>query len=246
MVSENHPSGTRHSDSHSRVDSQPRPSADWSVRFRDLSGAHVDTFQGDSPLLVTRGIWSSEIRDRGAIVELVTDTPGLDLEIVVDRYAYRETTTAANTVTSPSVIDVTKAPLDVQTWAEPVARLRFIQENRQFTCTGVLVRPTLVLTAGYCATTRDAALSAIADFGFDSALTTPKSFRVTKLEAVSPALDYALLRLGTAPDGFKPATLKDAASSVGEPLVIIHHLNGSWKQASIDCQVSGSPTGAHC
>jgi hypothetical protein len=217
---------------------KPLPTPDWAIRIRDLAGRHVDTFQGNSPLLSTRDVWSSEIADRGAIVELLADIEGIDPAIVVDAYAYR--TRAKSSAGPVTLIPIVKAAYDVQAMAEPIARLRFIDEGQQYTCTGFLVHRTLMMTAGSCVRSDAAALSMIADFGLDNERAKPRSFRVKKIEVSNPSLDYAVLRLADAPDGFNPATLSDGRAEIGQRVLVIQHVGGGAKQVSGECKVANA------
>ena len=223
---------------HVRVRNGP-PSGRWRVCFRDLGGRQVDDcLAGDSPALSSGGTWSGEIPGSGGIVELVADTSAAGLQIEVDRYLYRAVSPppTPNPGTA-SVVPITKAAPDIRKWGRSVARLRFISEGRQFTCSAFLVGRDLLLTAQFCAPNADAAATALADFGFDAADATPTTVRISRLESASEAVDYALLRLAQAPDGFGPATLIADEITVGMPLVVIHHPAGGPKQASIECDV---------
>jgi V8-like Glu-specific endopeptidase len=210
------------------------PTPDWAIRIRDLEGRHIDTFQGNSPLLAAGEVWSREIAGTGAIVELVADVEGVAPQIEVNRYAFRVGVKPSLPLT---FIPIAAAPFDIQTWAEPIVRLRFIEEGQQFTCSGFLVHRTLIMTAEFCAKTDSAALSMIADFGFDGERAKPKSLRVKSIEAHSESLGYALVRLADAPDGFGPATLSEADAVVDQQIVVIQHPGGGPKQVSGDCTV---------
>src|SRR6266568_3483206 len=216
-----------------------RPAADWRIRFRDLSGREIESFPGGSPLLASGGIWSGEIPGRGAEIELVTDTNAQGLEIAVDRYAYRVISAILMSISGVDQrIPIGKAPAAVQGWAGPIARLSFISGGEQYVCTGFLLTRDLLLTNEHCLGTNEAALSALAEFGFDSLAATPTTFRVSKLEAVDSPLDYALVRLVKAPTGFGRVTLGSVTVTDGQALVIIEHPAGEYKQASIDdCKV---------
>src|SRR5262245_9105421 len=146
-----------------------RPAADWRIRIRDLSGQEVESWVGGSPLLATGGIWSGEVRGRGAEIELVTDTDAQGLEIAVDQYAFRVISGVPQSITGlDQRIPILRAPQDVRSWAPPIARLSFVRDGDQFVCTGFLVTPTLLLTNEHCLGTEPAALSALVEFGFDT------------------------------------------------------------------------------
>jgi V8-like Glu-specific endopeptidase len=216
-----------------------RPAADWRIRIRDLAGQEVETWVGGSAPLTSSGFWSGEVRGRGAEVELVTDTDAQGLEIAIDQYAFRVISGFAQSITGlDQRIPIRRAPQDVRSWAPPIARLSFIRDGEQFVCTGFLVTATLLLTNEHCLGTEPAALSALVEFGFDTVDAVPTTFRVSKLEAASVPLDYALVRLAQTPNGFGRVKFAAGGATEDEALVIIEHPAGEFKQASIDdCKV---------
>ncbi len=216
-----------------------RPAADWRIRIRDLSGQEVESHVGGSRLLASGGVWSGEVPGRGAEVELVTDTDAQGLEIAVDQYAFRVISSVPQSITGlDQRIPIRTAPQDVRGWAPPIARLSFIQDGDQFVCTGFLVTADLLLTNEHCLGTEPAALSALVEFGFDTPNATPTTFRVSKLEAASVPLDYAIVRLIQAPSGFGRVKLGAGPAVEDQALVIVEHPAGEFKQASIDdCKV---------
>ena len=214
-----------------------RASPNWRIRFRDLAGQDVETVSSDSPMLATSGIWSNDIPGNGAIVELLADDAGSELEIAIDRYAFRNAT-KEDPIPNPSVVAIGSTAPQIQRWAAAVARLHAIQESGQYTCTAFLAAPTLLLTSRYCVETDESARSAIADFGFDGTDARPVVVRVMKLEAANELLDYALLRLNMAPKGFEPVRrFAGSPPKVGTQLVMFHHPGGGPKEASVDCRV---------
>ena len=219
-----------------------RPAADWRIRIRDLSGQEVESFLGGSSALAAGGLWSGEVPGRGAEVELVSDTDAQGLEIAVDQYAYRVISPIPSSITGLNqLIPIGIAPQDVRGWAAPIARLSFVRGGQQYVCTGFLVTRDLLLTNEHCLGESEAALSALVEFGFDSLNATPTTFRVSRLEAASVPLDYALVRLSRAASSFGRVTLTAAAATDGEALVIIQHPAGEFKQASIDdCKVKSA------
>jgi hypothetical protein len=233
-----HPTGVPAVRVHVQV-RQGRPAADWRIRFRDLAGQEIELFEGGSPLLAAGGVWSGEIPGRGAEIELVTDTNAQGLEIAVDRYAFRVISAIPMSISGlDQRTPIRRAPPDVRGWAGPIARLSFISGGEQYVCTGFLLTRDLLLTNEHCLGTEESALSALAEFGFDSLDATPTKVRVSKLEAVDAPLDYALVRLAQAPSGFGRVTLGSTAVTDGQALVIVEHPAGEYKQASIDdCKV---------
>jgi hypothetical protein len=216
-----------------------RPAADWRIRIRDLAGQEVESWVGNSSLLAAGAFWSGEVHGRGAEVELVTDTDAQGLEIAVDQYAFRVFSGFAQSIVGlDQRIPIRQAPQDVRALAPPIARLLFIRDGEQFVCTGFLLTANLLLTNEHCLGTEPAALSAIVEFGFDTVDAVPTTFRVSKLEAASIPLDYALVRLSQAPSGFGRVRLAAGPAREDEALVIVEHPAGEFKQASIDdCKV---------
>lgn len=221
---------------------QTRSAPDWQIRIRDLSGQEVESVAGGSPVLATGEFWSKEVPGRGAEVELVSNTGGQGLEIAVDRYAYRVISAIPQSISGiDQRIPIRRAPQDVRGWAPPVARLSFIRDDLQYVCTGFLVTRDLLMTNEHCLGEPVVAMSALVDFGFDSLDATPAQFRVSKLEAVSVGLDYAVVRLSEAPEGFGRVSLAATAVTEAAALVIIQHPAGEYKQASIDdCKVKSA------
>jgi hypothetical protein len=220
-----------------------RAAADWRLRVRDLSGGEVETVAGGSPLLASGEFWTREVRGRGAEIVLESDTDAAGLEVAIDRYAFRVISPIPKSITG---IDqrqpVGRAPEEVRGWSAPVARLVFVVGNRQFTCTGFLVTGDLLLTNEHCLGTAPVALSALVEFGFDSLDSTPETFRVSRLEAVSAPLDYSVVRLTQAPPPrYGRVAFGAAAAAENQALVVIQHPAGEFKQVSIaDCRVSGA------
>ena len=218
---------------------QGRTAADWRIRIRDLSGREVESFAGGASLLAAGEIWSGEVGGRGAEVELVSDRDPQDLEIAVDKYAYRVISPIPLGINGVDQrIPIRRAPQDVRGWAPPVARVSFIRDEQQYVCTGFLMTRDLLLTNERCLGAPAVALSALVQFGFDSLDSMPTTIRVARLEAVSVPLDYALVRLNQAAAGFGHVTLPASSVAEDQALVIIQHPAGEYKQASIDdCRV---------
>ena len=218
---------------------QGRPAADWRIVFLDIAGQVVESIPGGSPLLSSGGIWSTELRGKGGEVQLVSDGAAQGLQIAIDRYAYQVIVGVPQSISGiDQRIPIRRAPADVKGWAPPIARLSFIKEDRQYVCTGFLMTADLLMTNEHCLGTPEIAVSALADFGYDASNATPRRVRVSKLEAVDPTLDYAIVRLSEPLGEFGRVTLGDSTVVDGENLVIVEHPGGEFKQASIDdCKV---------
>lgn len=216
----------------------------WRVVVRDLVGTVIETMPGNVLPLAAGELWTTEIPGRGGEVRLESDAPADDLQIRIDRYAFRVARAIPQAITGGhnGMVAVRDAPAPVRGWAGPIARLRIMTEEGQANCTGFLVSRELLLTNDHCVSGDSEVRSMVADFGFDTYGAALDRYRAVSLEAQSAALDYALVRLRPVPDArWGRIALQPAQPAERQALVVIQHPGGEPKRVSLlDCLVDGT------
>lgn len=234
----------------------------WWVLLRDPQMHLIQTvtpasFSGRNVL------WTKRIPGRFAYAQL-TVTPGqTPPEIYVSEYvAMPESTAERQFYSSRTPQDPRYKPLyttsgldsRLKTWGDSVAFLMFNAGTSSWCCTGVAIRHDLVLTNWHCGvppTSADGLLSttkddweerlcqdALLDFSWDDDGLS-QEFTCMKVEAKSPELDYALLRVAPV-DGSTPAVPPapfQLTATPGGSVVLVHHPECRRKQISWNCQV---------
>jgi hypothetical protein len=110
----------------------------------------------------------------------------------------------------------------------------FADEPASMECSGVLVGPDLVATAGHCVSTSNCSKKAyIFGFRMDSANTVRSRVAANDYYTCAAvthrstgSADYALVRLDRPVVGHTPAQVASGAPSVGDPLVLMGHPEG--------------------
>jgi len=234
-----------------RIDIAAGATADWELRILQLDGTEIERLTGQ-PSNLSRVVWSDEIPATSARLEMVRGAKGGAPAVAVKEYAYRIMPTVEQAIYGKDQrLAVRLAPMRVRRHSPAVARLRFIIPGQgQATCTGFMVGVRLMMTNEHCISNKEEALTAIADFNYDSSASNPTRVRVEALVSGNAALDYALLKLaapGPPSTGrlfFNPAPAppgKRPAAAGGDTLFIIQHPSGLPKEVSIaDCAVSGT------
>lgn len=220
-----------------------RPAGVWSLHFMTGAGVEVERV-GAAQLSPSGDVWSDEVSDTVAIVELRKEATGQTPGATID-YAYHVIPTRKQSITEPNqLMPIGDAPLRVRKLSKPVARLRFIIPGKgEATCTAFVVGKRLMLTNQHCIENADAAKSAVADFNYDRDGSEPTRIRVDCIVATNPDLDYTLIRL-----------IEDPPAEIGRlffapsvpappdllPVFIIQHPSGLPKHVSIaDCHIAG-------
>jgi hypothetical protein len=140
--------------------------------------------------------WSSPVPGSLAVVRLVPD--GTTANIQVDAYAIPITIDVPQGLIGQDdskPLDHMTIPPGVVPWTRAIGRLQVMTPKGRGTCTGFLVGPDLMLTNQHCIADDHDARESWVDFGFDSLAASPTTFRILKLIASDPQLDYSLVRL---------------------------------------------------
>ena len=118
-----------------RVHFATRPVGAWTLRFMTVAGLEVER-AGVTQMSPGGDVWSDEIPDIGAIVELQKGEAGQMPGVSID-YAYHVVPMRKQSVTEPNqLMPIGAAPLRVRKLSKPVARLRFILPGQgEATCT---------------------------------------------------------------------------------------------------------------
>jgi hypothetical protein len=265
----NHPFPTRFV----RVGIQVRRAAltvPWRIIVKDLEGVEHDRIEGRPGMA---GIfWTAEVPGQSATLELWTDGAPNGLEIEVGRYAYAVLKNIPQSITDGAdqrlEINDTRVPESVRSWGTAVARLRFMTTfaDGSFvgsSCTGFLLSKDLLITNHHCIRGDLETQSAVVEFGYDTYAAPIERFRIAKLAAPVPELDYSIVQLtGVPSERFQPARaatvnppanrlyfrvpaqpnprFRPVALRLPQDLVIIEHTPEKPKQVSqADCRVAG-------
>jgi hypothetical protein len=176
------------------VDPGPR---DWMVIVESLDGTHREVIPAaDVP---DAEHWSSVVPGGLAVLRLLPD--GTTADIQVDAYALPITIDSPQGLIGQDdskFLDHMTIPPAVVTWTRAVARLQVMTPMGRGTCTGFLVGSDLMLTNQHCIADAHDARESWVEFGVDSVAATPTTFRIVKLIATDPKLDYSLVRLSGA------------------------------------------------
>jgi hypothetical protein len=220
-----------------------KPAGAWTLRFMTSAGLEVER-AGVAQLSPGGDVWSDEIPDIAAIVELQKDAAGQMPGATID-YAYHVVPMRKQSVTEPNqLMPIGAAPQRVRKLSKSVARLRFILPGQgEATCTAFAVGARLMLTNQHCIASPEAATSAVADFNYDVDGGQPIRVRVEKIVANSATLDYTLIQLvGDPPAGAGRLFFASAVPAPPDllPVFIIQHPSGLPKHVSIaDCHIAG-------
>jgi len=167
---------------------------DWTVIVESLDGTHREVIPAADVQDVEH--WTSAVPGGLAVLRLLPD--GTTADIQVDAYAI------PITIDSPQGLigqDDSKflghmtIPPGVVTWTRAVGRLQVMTPLGRGTCTGLLVGSDLMLTNQHCIADEGDARQSWVEFGVDSVAATPTTYRIVKLIASDPQLDYSLVRL---------------------------------------------------
>ena len=168
---------------------------DWTVIVESLDGAHRRSHHGAD--VQDAEHWSSVVPGGLAVVRLpcphgtTAHIPGRPYAIPI-------------TIDSPQgliglddskFLDHMTIPPGVVAWTRAVGRLSVMTSRGRGSCTGFLVGSDLMLTNQHCIADDSDTRQSWVEFGVDSVAASPTSFRIVKLIASDPQLDYSLVRV---------------------------------------------------
>jgi hypothetical protein len=217
---------------------------DWTVIVESLDGAHREVIPAAD--VQDAEHWSSVVPGGLAVVRLVPD--GTTANIQVDAYAIPLTIDLPQGLIGlddSKFLDHMTIPPGVVTWTRAVGRLQVMTPRGRGTCTGFLVGSDLMLTNQHCIADESDARQSWVEFGVDSLAATPTTYRITKLIASDPQLDYSLVRLSRSAAMFGRMYLgagiaRDAAAKTPPiDLWIVQHPAGEPKKVAFppNCSV---------
>ena len=167
---------------------------DWTVVVESLDGVHRELIRAAE--VQDAEHWSSVVRGGLAVVRLVPD--GTTANIQADAYAIPITIDSPQGLIGlddSQFLDHMTIPPGVVAWTRAIGRLSVMTPRGRGSCTGFLVGSDLMLTNQHCIAEDSDARQAWVEFGVDSVAASPTSFRIVKLIASDPQLDYSLVRL---------------------------------------------------
>ena len=215
----------------------------WKLRVKDAANEVADEIESTSPLVTTKAFWTKEVKGSSAKVELSADQALTGTSLSIDKYAFRVSpSNPQGTVGDDDKQPIGQAPAQVKGWAPPVARLTIMTPLGGGFCTGFMLNDTLLMTNEHCIHDEEEAVSTTAEFGYDTATSQPDVVRVTKLMALDPGLDFAIVRLEKKPPAkYGHVTLETQSGVVDDSaLAVIQHPQGEPKMVSlVDCKVRG-------
>lgn len=232
---------------HFTVEADPTDST-WFLELRNPDGTpgwtstEYDRRQGI--------FWSGEVE--GGHPHLMLHILGSDrnVKLRIDQVAVTGIESKPQSITTKyeDMVPVLSVPADIQELGKAITRIRFIgDDGSRYVCTGFLVARDLLMTNEHCFSSSEEALSALIDFDFNTADTKCsvnaagecKTIRVSKFLWSNFALDYALAKLSSVPEGRAVVPLGPSSIHLGEDLIVIEHPDGQFKKVSlINCQIS--------
>jgi hypothetical protein len=211
---------------------------DWMVIVESFDGAHREAIPAADVQDVEH--WSSPVPGGMAIVRLVPDATTANIQ--ADAYAIPITIDSPQGLIGQDdskFLDHMLIPPGVVTWTRAIARLSVMTPKGRGSCTGFLVGSDLMLTNQHCIANNSDARQSWVEFGVDSTAASPTSFRIIKLIASDPQLDYSLVRIsGNASSTFGRLYLgagiarNNTTNSQTIDLWIVQHPKGGLKKVA--------------
>src|SRR5215813_5505525 len=203
--------------------------------------------------------WTPPVNGDGAVIEYFTPDATNDVaapfRVAQLSHAYIDERVAVPGVISQQGPGACNNPVPAQ-WSEAaksVARLRFIEPQGEFLCTGALLNTTgnsgkpYLLTANHCFSTQSAAITLEATWLYNSGddpsvIGSLPSNSGSYLLATGARSDFTLVELRTpAPNGVRFSGWTAEPVAPGTAVASIHHPFGSYKRFS-----SGATVDANC
>ena len=218
---------------------------DWAVIVESLNGAHREVIPAAD--VQDAEHWSSVVPGGLAVVRLLPD--GTTANIQADAYAIPITIDSPQGLIGQDdskFLDHMTIPPGVVAWTRAVGRISVMTSLGRGSCTGFLVGSDLMLTNQHCIADASDARQSWVEFGVDSVAASPTSFRIAKLIASDPQLDYSLVRLsGNAAATFGRLYLGAGIARTSTPklhpidLWVVQHPKGEPKKVAFppNCSV---------
>jgi len=194
-----------------------------------------------------RDFWSGIVDGDRITVEIRSDAAPVGLSFKLREYVFQqpratfESITGRNDLTPVIKLGTSSA---IYKAAGAVAKLSFVAADGPATCTGFLVRDSLLVTNEHCVRTQDECNTAVATFGYQEdasgAVTAGERVACRKWIKSIYGLDVSVLQLdGTPAQRWGRLEFAPRALVQDEALIIIQHPSGQPKQVSqVDCKVS--------
>ncbi|MGO6740074.1 serine protease [Rhizobium ruizarguesonis] len=211
----------------------------------DASGAIVETFQG-AALADLQDEWSKIIPGDYAMLSLISSESPVGFAARVDQVAFTGTEGVALSVIGDDdmqdVDDYARNPA-INAASRAIAKLSFIRDGKQLTCTGFLYGDgkNQLMTNEHCVNSAAICKTTIATFHFqleNGTLDRGVQYRCKSFVRSNVGLDFAELELeGTPADQWGSLTLLTEDAKPGEDLMVIQHPGGRPKMISlVNCQ----------
>jgi V8-like Glu-specific endopeptidase len=212
----------------------------------NASGIIIETIQGSDLAALNDG-WSKIVNGRTLTLTVVSAGSPVGFNVTVDKVAYTGSegfplsTIGANEM--QPIEDYVRSPA-ISAASRPIAKLSFIRDGKQLTCTGFLYggKKNQMMTNEHCVNSADICRTTIATFMYqdeDGGTFPGVQFRCRRFVNANATLDFAQIELeGTPADQFGSLQLLDQDVVVNQDLMVIQHPGGKPKMISLlNCRV---------
>ncbi|WP_434714680.1 serine protease (plasmid) [Rhizobium sp. YTUHZ045] len=210
----------------------------------DRSGGIVETYQGEA-LATLQDSWSKVVPGDYALLSLIAEKPPAGVSAAIDQVAFTSNEGIALSIIGVDEMqDVDEYSRDpaVSAASRSVAKLSFIKDGRQFTCTGFLYgkNRNRLMTNEHCVNSAQLCKSTIATFHYqleNGMLDRGTQYRCKSFIFADPDLDFAEIELeGTPADMWGSLQLSNEDVREKQELMIIQHPGGRPKMISrVNC-----------
>jgi hypothetical protein len=222
----------------------------WAIRVLDKNRKSVWTYSSPENSELSQ-FWSYEIVGKKAVVELFSTHESNQIQLVIDKVAIIQASPIPLSTTPPGGNQMTyikdEAIPERRNWAKAVVRVRFpsTDDEYEYSCTGFLISPSLLMTNEHCARIEEEWRSADVDLDFDEPGTRPTNINHFDALLMSDVpRDFAIFHLKVPVTDRQPLQLDAAVPGLTNNLMVIQHPGGQIKQISlIDCRVVTPPSG---
>ncbi|MDC9835134.1 trypsin-like serine peptidase [Rhizobium binxianense] len=210
----------------------------------DRSGRVVETYQGDMLATIQDG-WSKVVPGDYALLSLIAEKPPVGFRAVVDQVAFTSNDGVALSIIGADemqeVDEYSRDPAVIAV-SRSVAKLSFIKDGRQFTCTGFLYGKTKnrMMTNEHCVNSAQLCRSTVATFHYqleNGTLDRGTQYRCKSFVVANSDLDFAEIELeGNPADMWGTLQLSSEDVREKQELMIIQHPGGRPKMISrVNC-----------